>query len=167
MIIFSGLVEMPTGATGLMLNLIGLAVVMVLMMALPVTIAIAILGYRLWDIDSLIRRTLVYGALTVTLGVVYFGGVMGLQYLSSSVMNLESRNVTIVITTLAIAALFNPLRRRIQNDIDRRFYRRRYDAAKVMESFSEKLREEVDLDEMTKSILQVVEETMQPEEVGL
>ena len=167
LIIFGGLVEIPTGATGLMLNLIGLAVVMVLMLVLPVTIAMAILRYRLWDIESLIRRTLVYSALTVTLGVLFFGGVVGLQYLSSSVLNLESGNVTIVITTLAIVALFNPLRRRIQNDIDRRFYRRRYDAAKVMESFSERLREEMDLDEMTKSILQVVEETMQPEEVGL
>jgi hypothetical protein len=167
MIIFSGLVEMPTGAPGLMLILIGWAGSMVTLIALPVTIAIAILRYRLWDIDLIIRKTIIYAVLTGLLGLIYFGVVLGLQFLSSSVLNLDSGNVTIVLSTLAIAALFNPLRRRIQNDIDRRFYRRRYDAEKVMASFSERLREEMDLDEMTKSILLVVEETMQPEEVTL
>jgi hypothetical protein len=167
MIIFSGLVEMPTGAPGLMLILIGWAAVMVTLNALPVTIAIAILSYRLWDIDLIIRKTLIYVALTVLLGLIYFVGVLGLQFLFSSVLNLDSGNVTIMLSTLAIAALFIPLRRRIQNDIDRRFYRRRYDSEKVMASFSERLREEVDLDEMTRSILLVVEDTMQPEEVSL
>lgn len=167
LIIFGGLVDMPTGAPGLMMILIGWAVVMITLMALPVTIAIAILRYRLWDIDLIIRKTLIYGALTVLLGLIYFGGVLGLQLMFSSVLNLDSGNVTIVVTTLAIAALFAPLRRRVQNSIDRRFYRRKYNAERVLAEFSETLRDGVNLDELTRSILLVVEETMQPEKVGL
>jgi hypothetical protein len=131
-------------------------------------VGIAILRYRLYDIDIIINRTLVYGSLTVSLALVYFGGVVTTQTLFRAVTGQDRLpQLAVVISTLAIAALFNPLRRRIQNVIDRRFYRRKYDAAKTLESFSTKLRDETDLDELSGDLVRVVRDTVQPEHVSL
>jgi hypothetical protein len=134
---------------------------------LPVCLAVAITRYRLFDIDVIIRRTLVYGALTTTLALVYFGGVVFLQGLLVIVTGESRSEIVTVVTTLAIAALFTPLRKRIQRDIDRRFYRKKYNAEKLVLAFSTSLREEVDLTELTHSLVRLVEESMQPEHVHL
>ena len=128
----------------------------------------AVLRYRLYDIDIVINRTLVYGSLTVALALVYFGGVTATQQLFRALTGQQALpQLAVVISTLAIAALFNPLRRRIQVSIDRLFYRRKYDAAKTLQSFSAKLRDEADLDELNESLVSVVRETIQPAHVSL
>jgi hypothetical protein len=133
---------------------------------LYVAVGIAILRYRLYDIDIIINRTLVYGSLTATLVLIYFGSVVGLQYILRTLTGQESQ-LAIVVSTLAIAALFNPLHRRIQSSIDRLFYRRKYDAAKTLEEFSAKLRDETDLEALNSDLLRVVQNTMQPEHITL
>jgi hypothetical protein len=134
----------------------------------PVAIGFAILKYRLYDIDQIINRTLVYGSLTVMLALVYFGGVATTQAIFRGLTAQEEQpQLAIVISTLVIAALFNPLRRRIQAFIDRRFYRGKYDAAKTLEAFSAKLRDETDLDALSDDLVGVVRETMQPAHVSL
>src|SRR5215217_3767256 len=135
---------------------------------IPVAIGIAILKYRLYDIDLLINRTLVYGSLTATLTLVYLGGVATTQVISSALTGQERQpQLAVVVSTLVIAALFNPLRRRIQSFIDRRFYRSKYDARKTLEAFSAKLRDETDLDALNADLVRVVQETMQPAHVSL
>ena len=136
------------------------------LMLVPISIAIAILRYHLWDIDVIIRRTLVYSILTVLLALVYFGGVTLLQGLFSRFTG-EQSSAAIVLSTLSIAALFNPLHTRIRSFIDRRFYRSRYDSEKTLASFSAHLREEVNLDDLRTHITSVVEETFQPAHVSV
>jgi hypothetical protein len=139
---------------------------MFVFLSIPLALGIAILRYRLWDIDILIRRTLVYGTLTVILTVVYVGLVIGLQTLLRGIIS-QNNSVSIVLSTLAMYAFFQPLRRRVQPMIDRRFYRSKYDAAKTVAAFSATLRQEVDLDLLSKQLVSVVGETMQPEQVSL
>jgi hypothetical protein len=135
---------------------------------IPVAVGIAILRYRLYEIDIIINRTLVYGSLTATLVALYFGVIVVLQRVFVLLTGQEEQpQLTIVVSTLVIAALFNPLRRRIQGFIDRRFYRRKYDARKTLEAFSAKLRDETDLDALRDDLVRVVRETMQPAHVSL
>ncbi len=132
----------------------------------PLSIGIAMLRSRLWDIDRLINRTLVYGTLTASLALLYFGLIFALQSLFQGVFK-QNNAVAIVVSTLVIYALFQPLRHRIQQFIDRRFYRSKYDAAKTLEAFSATLRNEVDLGQLREHLLNVVQETMQPAHVSL
>jgi len=138
------------------------------LMVIPVSVGIAIMRYRLYDIDVLINRTLVYGTLTVMLALVYFGGVAATQAILQTLTSQEELpQLAIVVSTLVIAALFTPLRRRTQSFIDRTFYRRKYDAAKILEAFSAKQRQETDLDMLSEDLTSVVRETMQPAHVSL
>ncbi len=134
----------------------------------PTAIGIAILKYRLYDIDIIINRTLVYVSLTATLAVLYFAGVAATQTVFRTLTGEEQQpQLAIVVSTLAIAALFGPLRRRIQNVIDRRFYRRKYDAARTLEAFSARLRNETDLSTLSDDLVSVVRETLQPEHASV
>ncbi len=136
--------------------------------SIPLATGIAILRYRLYDIDRIINRTLVYGSLTLMLALVYLGGVTVTQTLFQTLTGQERLpQLVVVASTLVIAALFNPLWRRIQSFIDRRFYRRKYDARKTLEAFSAKLRDETDLEALNSELVGVVRETMQPAHVSL
>jgi hypothetical protein len=147
------------GEIGFVLRMVGLA-------GLPIAIGIAVLRYRLYNIDQIINRTLVYGSLTAMLLALYFLGIVVLQRIFVSLTG-EKSTVAVVASTLLIAALFTPLRRRIQGFIDRRFYRRKYDARKTLEVFSAQLRNETDLEALSDDLVGVVRETMQPAHVTL
>jgi hypothetical protein len=136
------------------------------LIGLPVATGIAILKYRLYDIDFIVNRTLVYGSLTALLVVIYFVGIVLLQRLFVALTGQQS-TLAVVASTLLIAALFNPLRRSIQSFIDRRFYRRKYDARKALEAYSLKLRNETDIEALNDDLVGVVRETMQPAHVSL
>jgi hypothetical protein len=130
-------------------------------MLVPLSIGLAILRYRLYEVDLLINRTLVYGSLTISLAALYIGSVIGLQALSGALIGAHS-DLAIAVATLAVAALFNPWRQRLQKFIDRRFYRHKYDSVRTLAQFSSKLRDEVDLDLLTADMLAVTSETLQP-----
>ena len=183
---FMGLLYLGIMGTGLFIHLISapqapsdlgsqsllgalLENVMVLSFAgVPVAIGFAVLKYRLYEIDIIINRTLVYGALTATLVALYFGSVTTTQAIFRALSGQEEQpQLAVVVSTLVIAALFNPLRHRMQGFIDRRFYRKKYDAAKTLEAFSSKLRDETDLDALSDDLVGVVKETMQPAHVSL
>ena len=149
------------GSISFVLSIVGLV-------CLPIAVGIAVLKYRLYDIDIIINRTLVYGSLTLMLLLVYFGGVTTTQALFRTLTGQQQQpQLAVVVSTLAIAALFNPLRRRIQSFIDRRFFRSKYDARKTLEAFSARLRDETDLEALDAELVSVVRETMQPEHVSL
>ena len=139
-----------------------------LTIGVPAAIGVAMLRYHLYDIDVVINRTLVYGSLTALLVLVYFGGVTATQAIFQRYTGQEEMpQLFIVVSTLIIAALFTPLRRRIQAFVDRRFYRRKYDAAKTVEAFGSRLRDETDLGRLGDDLVAVVRETMQPAHIGL
>ena len=135
-------------------------------LTIPLAIGTSILRYHLWDIDILIRRTISYAFLTIVLGLSYFGSVILLQNIFDRLFT-DGSKIVIVISTLLIAALFTPLRRRIQAAIDRRFYRAKYDAARALEEFSIEARQDVELDRLTGRLVGVMEQTIQPEEIWL
>ena len=156
------------GVIAIRYGTVGIALISLALLGLPVFTGIAIVRYRLYDIDLVINRTLVYGSLTAALALTYFGGVATTQAIFHALTGQEQLpQLAIVVSTLVIAALFNPLRRRIQGFIDRRFYRGKYDAAKTLEAFSARLRNETDLDALNAELVGVVSETMQPAHVSL
>jgi hypothetical protein len=146
-------------------QLVGLSTY-ILPVLIPLSIGIALLRYRLWDIDRVINRTLVYALLSGILALIYGGLIIALQALLRGIIN-QTNGVTIVVSTLTIAALFQPLRQRIQRIVDRRFYRSKYDSAKIVAAYSATLRQEVDLDTVREHLLAMVQETMQPTFVSL
>jgi hypothetical protein len=147
------------------LNLLTIAALLSFL-TIPIAVGFAVLKYRLYDVDLLINRALVYGTLTAMLALVYVGGVVGLQSAFRALTGQES-TLAVVASTLAIAALFNPLRRRVQAFVDRRFYRRKYDAANTLEAFNSRLRDETDLDALSSDVVEVARGTMQPAHVSL
>ncbi len=138
-------------------------------LALPLGVGVGVMRYQLYDIDILIKRTLVYGSLTAILAGLYFGLVIGAQLLTRQLTGQQTAQqpIVIVLSTLLIAALFQPLRAWLQRAIDRRFYRSRYDAARTIAAFSDTLRQEVKLDALSTHLLEVVDETMRPSQVSL
>lgn len=165
---FTGLTDPKKSSlsTALLFQIITSVIGNIAFMGIPISIALAMLRYRLWDVDMFIRRTLVYTLLTGILAFVFFGGVMLLQNLFKAITGQQSA-ISIVLSTLAIAALFNPLRLSIQNGIDRRFYRNKYNAQKVLEAFAQSARSETDLESLSGELQWVVQETIQPASISL
>ncbi len=160
--LFEGRVNVEGG----LLEVVYAVASLIVVPSIPVATGIAILKHRLFDIDALINKTLVYGSLTATLVLVYLGGVISLQFLVRAATG-EGSQLAVVASTLAVAALVGPLRRRIQTTIDRRFYRQKYDAAKTLEAFSAKLRDETSLDSLNENLTTVVEDTLRPSHASL
>jgi len=161
-------VAFPSLEPGTLADLLGIAAASCFMLLIPLSIAVAVLRYRLYDIDLVVNRALVYGSLTVMLALAYWGGVTATQALLHALTSQEEQpQIAIVASTLAIAALFTPLRRRIQSFMDRRFYRKKYDARKTLEAFSAQLRDETDLDALSDYLVAAVRETMHPAHVSL
>jgi hypothetical protein len=160
--LFEGSLDSPGTLYDLVLDLVSFFAALLV----PLTLGIAILRRRLFDVDLLINRALVYGLLSATLGTLYLVVVVALQALINALSGQESQ-LAVVASTLLIAALFNPIRRRIQTFIDRRFYRRKYDAAKILEAYARDLREETDLEHLSEKLVSVVKRTVQPEHVLL
>jgi hypothetical protein len=171
-LLVSGLFFVPDylfaqGRTPIWFSLI-LDLVLLSFAGIPTAIGFAVLKYRLYDIDIIINRALVYGSLTIMLAAVYFGGVVGTQATFRALTGQQQQpQLAVVVSTLAIAALFNPLRRRIQSFIDRRFYRRKYDASRILAAYGTRLRDEVDLRALNDDLLEVVRETVQPAHASL
>ena len=157
----------PSASGQLLFSFLAVSAVYLLLLLIPASIAVALLRYRLWDVDALINKTLVYGGLSALLGALYAGLIIGLESLAGLVTKQAFAPVVLVVSTLAIFALFLPARRRLQNIIDRRFYRQKYDAEKTLAAFSATLRNEVDLEQIRERLLAVVQETMQPTHVSL
>lgn len=164
---FGGIVEIAPGQPRLLVSLGGWLTNILLITSLPVSMAIAISRYRLWDIDLVVRRTLQYGLLTGLLAFIYYGSVITLQAVVRGLTGQGSSPIITVLTTLAIAALFNPLRYRIQDFIDRRFYRKKYNAELALAQFAATARDEVDMEKLSSALFKVVEDTMQPEHASL
>ncbi len=143
-------------------HIVGITVFAISILLMPLSLDFAIRRYRLWAIDPIINRALVYVSVTATLVLVYAVSIIVLQSLAYALMGNYRSGIAAVVSTLLIAALFNPLRARIQNVIDRRFYRRKYDAARALEAFGASLRSQVDLEHLTDDMLRIVEDTMQP-----
>ena len=151
------------GPVGVM---VGSTLIYGFLLLIPLSIGVAILRSRLYDIDVIVNRALVYGSLTATLALVYISSVVSLQY-ALRVLTGQESTLAVVASTLAIAALFSPLRRRVQGFVDRRFYRRKYDAAKTLAAFNARLRDETELDTLSGEVVGVVRETMQPAHISL
>jgi hypothetical protein len=159
--------SMPSiGPNGTPYDAVSVTVLVLAFLLIPVSIGVAILRYRLWDVDVLINRALVYGSLTVTVAALYIGGVIALEAVFRSVTGQRS-DLAIAIVTLAVAALFNPWRHRLQRFIDRRFYRHKYDASRILAAFNATLRDDVDLDHLSADIAAVVHETVNPAHLSL
>ncbi len=154
------------GATRVTYHMIGIAIFAFSLLLIPISINIAIFRHRLWDIDILIRRTLIYSIITAMLAVFYFAAVIVLQQIFRALTGTGD-DWAMIVSTLTIAALFNPVRHRVQNIIDQRFYRSKYDAQKILAEFAATVRDETDLEKLAERLLQVVDETMQPTHVSL
>ncbi|HEX6303589.1 MAG TPA: hypothetical protein VFZ76_05320, partial [Anaerolineales bacterium] len=156
----------PGTPSGMVSLLISISIILAALAITPLTFMISILQYRLWDIDLIIRRTLSYAILSGLLGLVYYMGVAGLQGIFG-LLTEQNSTISIILSTLAIAALFSPLRTRVQDFIDRRFYRKKYDAEQALAQFASAARDEVDMERLTEALLGVVEGTVQPERMSL
>jgi hypothetical protein len=165
--LFGGVIEFQPGQPRLLASLGGWLTNMLFILSLPITMVIAIMRYRLWDIDLVIRRTLQYAMLTGLLALTYFGGVVVFQWIIGLFSSEAGSPVVTVLSTLIIAALFNPLRVRIQRFIDRRFFRKKYDAERTLSNFATTIRDEVEMTQLTSALLGVVDETIQPEGLSL
>ncbi|MCB9160039.1 MAG: hypothetical protein H6644_09295 [Caldilineaceae bacterium] len=160
------LFPLSPGPRRLALFTVAYAGLLILLMVFPIAVVFSILQYRLWDVDLVINRALVYTMLTVVLAAVYFGSVILFQRITLRVTGTNS-DLAVVLSTLLIAALFSPVRRRVQDSIDRRFFRRKYDAQQALSGFAQLTRSQVDLDEMHAALIDVAEQTVQPETVSL